>query len=187
MMCEATSLQKLDLRGTMNSLAQLPDIHDFICNRTRPLTINLTSISGPCDCSVQWMADAAKQSCSVELQTSKLECGLKVHDLNLTCPRNGMILYQGEDFNGTSFIVDNMTTVHTLKPIRSIAVLGEQAWILNSSVPFGLTAPYKILLPGRYANLQEADEAIVWPLEAEPHNSTLSATKSSPEEGCNIE
>lgn len=50
MMCGATYLQYLDLRGTMSSLAQLPDIHASNCNRTQTLTINLKDIPGPCDC-----------------------------------------------------------------------------------------------------------------------------------------
>ena len=180
LMCGHPSLESMDLYGSMNNLAQMPDIYYSICNRTGMLKIDLGRILGRCDCSVQWMADALHQGCPVKFEIKGLQCGSQLQDLNLTCPKSGMTLYKDEHFAGESFMVDNKTSRQAFhQPIMSIAVLGEQAWVLHSSLLFNLSAPHKILLPGRYANLQKAGISNFLPVAAEPYVPTLSVTVSS--------
>ena len=187
MICDATSLQNLNLIGVLSSLTQMPDIHYSICNRTKVLNLNLESIPGPCDCSLHWMADVVHQGCPVKLGTDVLQCGTEVQELNLNCPQNGMVLYDGDNFAGGSFMVDNSkTSAEAFQSVRSIAVLGEQAWVLHSSSLFDLSAAHKVLLPGRYANLQEAGINFL-PAATEPYNLISSVINFPSEEPCKID
>ena len=157
MICRASSLTSLSLSGSMNSLAQMPDVQNSICNtsRTETLALKLESIPGPCDCSVQWMAHVAQQGCPVDLQTDTLQCGSELLQLNLTCPENGVLLYKNDSFTGNSYIAEGRASVESFQPIRSVVVLGNHAWILHLP-PESWSQMHKILLPDRYGNLQEA-------------------------------
>ena len=180
MMYKASSLKKLDLGLTMNNLAQMPEIGYSLCNlkRTQNFTLVLDNIPGPCDCSVQWMADVAQQ-CHVDVQTDVLDCGTELQDLNLTCPESGLVLYGEEDFTTLLYLVESNISVPINKRIKSIAVLGEQAWVVHSSPNFDMSAPHKILLPGRYATLNEAGISSFLPVATKPYVPTLSIIQSS--------
>ena len=134
MICKATSLNALDLSGTMSSLTQMPDIHSSICStpRSETLTLKLESIPGPCDCSVQWMAEVTQQGCPIILQTDVLQCGKEVVSLNFTCAETGLVLYENENFTGDPHLLEEGTSVESLQ-MMSGAVLGEQPWIMHSS------------------------------------------------------
>ena len=174
MMCGAAlSLQSLDLSGSMSSLAQMPDVHYSICHpaRTHMLNLTLESIPGPCDCSVQWMADALHQECLMELKTDVLQCNLALEDLNLTCPETGMVLYHSNNFSGYSFLVAiGGHAPAPMEAVKSIAVLGDQAWIVKSLELLYNTQ--KTLLPRRYASLYEAGISF-GAFTAEPYTPTL--------------
>ena len=154
MICRASSLTTLDLSGSLISLTQIPDIRHSICSTPthETLTMKLESIPGPCDCSVQWMADVVQQGCPLNLLTDTLQCGKEVVDLNLTCPQSGLILYQNENFTGDSHIIEDSTLAESLS-VTSYAVIGEQAWVVHASPP---DISNKMLHPGRYASQQEA-------------------------------
>ena len=154
MICRASSLNTLDLSGSLSSLTQMPDIHHSICSTPthETLTMILESIPGPCDCSVQWMADVVQQGCPLNLLTDTLQCGIEVGDMNLTCPQSGLVLYQNENFTGDSHIIEDSTLVESLS-VTSYAVIGEQAWVVHASPP---DLSNKMLHPGRYASQQEA-------------------------------
>ena len=62
------------------------------------------------------------------------------------------------------------TSLPEFHPIRSIAVLGEEAWVLHSSPVFDPSVPHKILLPGRYANPEKVGIGSFVPLVVEPYN-----------------
>ena len=184
MMHKASSLKKLDLDLTMNSLAQMPEIGYSLCNskRTQNFTLILENIPGPCDCSVQWMADVAQQ-CHVDVQTDALDCGTELQDLNLTCPESGLVLYGEEDFTHLLYLVESTISLRRNKQIKSIAVLGEQAWVVHSSPKFNMSAPYKILLPGRYATLNEAGISSFLPVATKPYVPILSIIQPSSSKG----
>ena len=187
MICEASSLQNLNLIGALSSLTQMPDIHYSICNRTKVLNLNLESIPGPCDCSLHWVADAVRQGCPVKLETDVLQCGTEVQELNFNCPQSGMVLYDGDNFAGGSLMVNtSKISAEAFQSFRSIAVLGEQAWVLHSSSLFDLSAPHKVLLPGRYSNLQEAVINFL-PAGTEPYNLISSVINFQSEETCNLD
>ena len=151
---KAFLLTYLNLSGSMKSLAQMPDIHSSLCNstRTQPLALTLKSILDPCDCSLQWLADVTHQGCPVRLKTDLLQCGTQLQDLVLSCPATGMMAYTHDYFTGEFLLVKDNTSLKTFQPIKSVAVFGEQAWIIQLPSPSGS----KILLPGRYATPQEA-------------------------------
>ena len=155
MICKrAYSLNTLDLSGSLSSLTQMPDIHHSICSTPthETLTLILELIPGPCDCSVQWMADVAQQGCTLNLLTDTLQCGIEVGDMNLTCPKSGLVLYANENFTGDSYMVEMGGIVESWS-VMSYAVLGEQAWIAHASHP---DMRNKMLHPGRYSSKQEA-------------------------------
>ena len=117
-------------------------------------------------------------------KTDELQCGKELPDLNRVCPKKGMVLYDGDDFDGKSIRVDGETSLQTFQPNGSIAVLGEQAWVLHSSSLFNTSAPHKILLPGRYAHLQEAGVSDFVPVAAEPYIPAISVKAFPSEEVC---
>ena len=117
---------------------------------------------------VQWMADAVHKGCPVEFHTDVLQCGQKLHDLNLTCPQTGIIFYTPT----ASFTVQAKAPITQGASITSMTVLGTQAWVLYSSQSYDLTQPHRILVPGHYPQGTDGFDA----LAAGPYEPVLSVS-----------